>query len=215
MKQLLLDLLPPAAPDFDNLVSGANAELISAARQMVAGSFADRILYVWGEQGAGKSHLCEAVLKASSHAERWDRVALHSMPSVDHLYVLDGVDGLDLTGQASLFNFLNEMAESSILIVGQQPTRDLALRRDLTTRIGSGLTFQMKLLSDDQKQAALMAHAQARGMTLGAGVAAYLLRHGRRDMRSLVAILDAIDNFSLETGRAVTLPMVREALNGA
>ncbi len=215
MKQLLLDLLPPASPEFANLVCGANAELISAVRRMAEGSYADRVLYVWGERGAGKSHLCEAVLRAARQAISWDQIDQTSAPQGDLLVVLDDVDRLDVTGQASLFNFLNQLVESSILIAGQQPTRDLALRRDLTTRIGSGLTFQMKPLSDDEKQAALQAHAQARGMILGTGVAGYLLRHGRRDMRSLVAILDAIDNFSLETGRAVTLPMVREAMISA
>jgi DnaA family protein len=71
----------------------------------------------------------------------------------------------------------------------------------------------MKPLSDNEKEAALLAHAQVRGMTLAEDIAGYLLRHGRRDMRSLIAMLDAIDRFSLETGRLVTLPMVREALS--
>jgi DnaA-homolog protein len=41
-------------------------------------------------------------------------------------------------------------------------------------------------------------------------VNAYLLRHARRDMASLISILDALDRHSLETGREITLPMLRE-----
>jgi DnaA family protein len=40
----------------------------------------------------------------------------------------------------------------------------------------------------------------------------YLLTHVRRDMPSLGAILDHLDRTSLEQRRAITLPLVREAL---
>jgi DnaA family protein len=43
-------------------------------------------------------------------------------------------------------------------------------------------------------------------------VIAYLLRHAPRDMASLIAILDALDRYSLEQKRPVTLPLVRDAL---
>ena len=40
----------------------------------------------------------------------------------------------------------------------------------------------------------------------------YLLRHGRRDMRSLLATLAALDRRSLATKRPITVPMIREWL---
>ena len=50
------------------------------------------------------------------------------------------------------------------------------------------------------------------GITLTDDVAAYLLTHFRRDMPSLMALLDALDRFSLEQKRAVTLPLLRRML---
>jgi DnaA family protein len=41
----------------------------------------------------------------------------------------------------------------------------------------------------------------------------YLLSRARRDMPSLIALIDALDLYSLETKRPVTLPLVRELLN--
>jgi DnaA-homolog protein len=213
MKQLLLELVPPAAPAFDNLVIGANAELIAAARAMAMGTSSERVLYVWGEPGAGKSHLCAAVLRQCSAAVRIAHTAVPSAPASAGLHVLDDVNSLDEDAQAALFNFFNQRGEASLFMTGSQASRDLPVRRDLSTRVGSGLTYQMKPLSDAEKQAALLAHAGSRGMALAEGIAGYLLRHGRRDMRSLIAMLDAIDRYSLEAGRPVTLPMVREALN--
>jgi len=65
---------------------------------------------------------------------------------------------------------------------------------------------------DDEKRAALVAHAKVRGFDLGADVSSYLLTHARRDMGSLISALDAIDRYSLETGRAVTVPLLKSAL---
>ncbi|MCK7496103.1 MAG: hypothetical protein MZW92_38055 [Comamonadaceae bacterium] len=44
------------------------------------------------------------------------------------------------------------------------------------------------------------------------GIIDYLLRHGERDLPSLMAVLDALDRVSLEQQRPVTLPLLREAL---
>jgi DnaA family protein len=43
-------------------------------------------------------------------------------------------------------------------------------------------------------------------------VSTYLLNHARRDMGSLVAALDSLDRYSLETGRAITVPLLKAAL---
>jgi DnaA family protein len=40
----------------------------------------------------------------------------------------------------------------------------------------------------------------------------YLLSHFKRDMRSLSTMLDALDQYSLETQRPVTLPLLRDLL---
>jgi DnaA-homolog protein len=67
-------------------------------------------------------------------------------------------------------------------------------------------------LSDEEKRLALAAHAETRGFTLSPEVASYLLTHVRRDMPSLISALDALDRHSLETGRPITLPLVKAAM---
>jgi DnaA family protein len=78
--------------------------------------------------------------------------------------------------------------------------------------MGWGLVYQVQGLSDDQKIAALTTAAEARGLTLSASVLPYLLSHFKRDMRSLSTMLDALDQYSLETQRPVTLPLLRDLL---
>ena len=112
----------------------------------------------------------------------------------------------------ALFNAFNEPAFDFLLVAADVAPKDVGLRRDLATRLATGLTYRLVPLTDDEKRAALVAHAKARGFDLGDEVAGYLLTHARRDMGSLISALDAIDRYSLETGRAVTVPLLKSAL---
>ena len=88
----------------------------------------------------------------------------------------------------------------------------LSVRDDLRSRMGWGLVYQVQRLSDEEKIAALTQSAQARGLILSTGVLPYLITHYQRDMRSLSTMLDALDRYSLETQRAITLPLLKDLL---
>jgi DnaA-homolog protein len=213
MKQLLLELAPPARPTFANFVTGSNRELVQILRQTAAGKFPDRMVYIWGESGAGKSHLIQAVL----HAAQIPCVAARSnaIPEAaaeGTLVTLDDVQKLDESNQIHLFNLINVLKNATLVATGPCAPRDLALRRDLATRLGSGLVYQVHGLTDEEKRTALAVHAQTRGFALNDDIVDYLLRHTRRDMPSLIAILDSLDRHSLQTGRPVTLPLLKVAL---
>ena len=47
-------------------------------------------------------------------------------------------------------------------------------------------------------------------MRLGEEVVTFILRHGRRDLRSLLKTVEALDEASLQRQRPVTLPLLRE-----
>jgi DnaA family protein len=213
MKQLLLELAPPAQPDFDNFVIGANRELVEALRAAARGRFGERVIYVWGESGSGKTHLAQAVGAAVEFAVVTAPQDAVPEMAQDSLVVVPDVQLLDAANQIRLFNLINNLSAAAVFATGPCAPRDLALRRDLATRLASGLVYQVHALSDDEKAAALVAHARARGFTLGDDIIAYLLRHVRRDMPSLIAVLDALDRYSLECGRPVTLPLLKDALN--
>lgn len=65
-------------------------------------------------------------------------------------------------------------------------------------------------MSDAEKLAALGEQARARGLTLPPDALAYLFLRAPRDMRSLSTLLMAIDRYSLEHKRPVTLSLLRE-----
>jgi DnaA family protein len=116
--------------------------------------------------------------------------------------------------QIAAFALYNQVRESGGMLVAAtgRPPAQLTLREDLRTRLAWGLVYQVHGLSDEEKIDALAKSADARGMVLSPGVLPYLLTHSRRDMQSLSAILDALDRYSLETQRPITMPLLRELL---
>ena len=221
MKQLLLDITPPPAPTLDNFVPGRNAELVVALYALANGSSNERFIYLWGADGSGRSHLLRAVVDAARRNGRltaWFDARADAFDAADHaLCAVDDVHLLGTEAQIALFNLHNRIhAGSGALIAsGNAAPAQLALRADLVTRLASGLVYQVHGLDDEEKSAALRRHADARGFRLSREVADYLLRHARRDMPSLLALLDALDRYSLETKRAITLPLLRELLEAA
>jgi DnaA-homolog protein len=67
-------------------------------------------------------------------------------------------------------------------------------------------------LTDEEKAQALQAHALERGMKLPDEVVDYCLRYLRRDLPSLMSILDALDEWSLTEMRPVTIPLLKKLI---
>lgn len=201
MKQLLLDIQPAPPPTLDNYVPGANAEVLHSLRQAAGGSTEIRFVTLWGQGGCGKTHLLLAC------------AALARQQGIE-LVVADDVQTLDDAAQISLFNHYNRLRErgGALIAAGDAAPMQMHLRPDLATRLSWGLVYQLHPLSDEDKARALKAHATARGMKLPDEVVDYCLRHLRRDLRSLMATLDALDTWSLTAKRAVTLPLLRQLL---
>lgn len=214
MRQLALDITAPPAPTFDNFVVGCNTEAILHLQAAIAGQ-GERFVYLWGEPGCGRTHLLKAAAEeAGNNATYVACVANSTFDDDASLLFADDVERLGADAQIALFNRYNALREhgGGLIASGSVPPVQLKLRPDLLTRLGWGLVVQVHALSDEEKMRALAQHAKARGFTLSEEVSAYLLTHAPRDMGALFATLDALDRHSLETKRAVTVPLVRELL---
>jgi len=214
MNQLLLDITPDWWPTFDNFVAGRNQELLAGLHLALSGSTSERCLYLWGATGSGKSHLLQACVSVAQNMHHDALYARASVPELADMVAVDDVEMLDDEGQIALFNLYNRMRDSGgmLLVCGSQSPMNLDLRPDLRTRLGWGLVYQVHGLSDEEKAQALSRHAQERGFTLSHEVMQYLLRHGRRDLPSLLEVLDALDEHSLRLHRTPSVPLLKEVL---
>lgn len=187
-QQIPFDFGVPA-PSLENFVVGKNAELVQRLRERDFPT----ILYLWGAPGTGKTHLLNAV---------------------PELLCFDDAQKLSAVAQEQLFDAYNQAKLDGVQLVvtGDRAPRLLPLREDLRTRLGAGLVYELQPLSDEEKRQALLAAAQARSMPLNKEVLDYVLTHRSRDMRSLMALLNALDHYSLVNKRLVTLPLLKEIL---
>lgn len=242
-RQFALDLSQTPPATFQNFLVSGNEELTNAIEQSIASwetssdkspaAIERRWFYCWGASGSGRSHILHAITNAANK-EGIDQVVLNpTQPNAwidleDRLsqansanpivITADDVDQLDERLQASLFRILNLVHAQPnyfIYLAGNVAPMGLELREDLRTRLAWGLIFQVHPLSDSEKIAALSQAAKERGLHLSADVLPWLINHFYRDMPSLMALLDALDTYSLETKRAITLPLVRELLQMA
>ena len=197
MKQLLLDIQPTAVPTLDNYVAGRNAEALHSLQLAASGNTDARFIYLWGASGSGKTHL----LQACAGLARQHNLAL---------VTADDVHALSEQQQIALFNTYNQLRDSSGVLIagGIAAPGQMGLRDDLATR----LVYQLHPLSDEEKALALKTHAAERGIRLPDEVVDYCLRHLRRDLPTLIATLDALDEWSLTEKKPVTVPMLRKLL---
>jgi DnaA-homolog protein len=217
MKQLALALEARPAPTLENFVAGRNAAALAAIRTLA--EHPRGMIYLWGSAGCGRSHLLHAAVAAAQ--QRGTNSALLSGPRPDwvmaehgRLVALDDVDHLSESDQIRLFDLCNElrMTGGAVLTAGTVSPSILALREDLRTRLASGLAFELHPLTDAEKLVALRDHARHRGLRVADDVIPYLLTHLQRDMATQIAVMDALDRYSLAQKRPVTLPLVRAAL---
>ena len=197
MQQLVLNIGPAVEPGFDNYVAGPNLEAVASVRSFAAGKTREAVLYLWGETGSGRTHLLHAAARAN--------------PA---LVTADDVQALEEPAQQLLFAAINEARQGGapVLAAGSQPPAQLPLREDLRTRLAWGLVYQLKPLCDEDKALHLRSQAERRGLQLSDEVLGYLLSRLPRDLASLNSVLEALDRYSLQAKRPVTLPLVREAL---
>ncbi len=217
-RQHLLDLKPEQIPTLENFVPGGNRELLGRLRALAAPDSFDAI-YIWGPPGCGRSHLLAA---SATGACRSSRSPMRLPAEIgdtldveaDSLLVIDDVHQLSAAAQIALFRIFIAARENgvSLLLSGPQPPLQLNLREDLRTRIGQMLIYEIKGLSDEEKTSALRHYAEQRGLPVDDAVLRHLLLHGRRDLPSLLATVDRLDELSLSLQRPATLPLLRQLM---
>jgi DnaA family protein len=178
-------------------------------------------MLLWGAPAAGKSHLLGAAVAVAQEWGLAARLVAHPAELGDAdstagnvLVAIDRIDEADVASAARIFTLYNALKQrrGRLIAAARAPVAALELREDLRTRLGWGLVYELLPLADDDKPAALAAYAKGRGFALSAEVIDYLLRHGRRDMRSLLATLAALDRRSLAAKRPITVPLLKEWL---
>lgn len=229
-QQLTLPVSLPVTFRFDEYVAGSNGEVLDYLRGLANGvEYSTPVCYLAGKHGLGKTHLLVATVEAANseghNALYLDLESLVEQPKdvlLDleqyQLICVDNVDSVqnNIDWQQAIFDLVNRVLESNHQIVFAATALpkflDIALA-DLVSRLEWGVLFKLQALPDELLVEAIIARAASKGLKMPVDSANYVIRHFRRDMKSLVAMLDLLDERSLQTQRRLTIPFIKDELN--
>lgn len=225
--QIPLNLEPQRPDRLEDFVRGPNDNAFLAVRQLLdepGGS-----LFLSGPEGSGKSHLLNALCHAArERAMAAFYIALRRLPDeaaagLRGLQILDlvCVDDIDAIAgkpawERALFHCFNEVhaARGRLLVSSREPLSVLSFDLpDLASRLGWGLRQSLQSPDDEGKRAVLQRQAERMHIELPADVQSYLLKHGRRDMASLLRALQRLRDAAFAAKRRITVPLAREIIN--
>lgn len=230
-RQMALQVSLDDSATFENFfVSQANHQAV-AYLSGDAGTGLEFFTYLWGNADAGASHLLQAVCHAADARGEacfylpLAQAADYSPDVLDGLecFPLVCLDDLDvIAGQnaweRTLFTLFNRLRDSGsrLLVAAHCSPRELPVQLpDLLSRLQSGLVFSLQVPGDEEKRKALQLRARQRGIELSEEVLNYVLQRNERSMRALFSLLERLDQFSLQTQRRITVPLVRELMEQA
>jgi DnaA family protein len=228
MRQLPLSVRLRERAAFETFVTGGNAEVVTRLRE-AAECRQRTMLWLWGAEGSGRTHLLQAVCAAAPLGTRVAYLPLAELGAAAAIDFLAGaleadllcLDDLDaIVGESAAeralfvaFRRLEERGASLLATASRSPAALLWTLPDIASRFSATEVFQLRPLDEAGQHEALQRRAAQRGLDLPEETARYLLRRFPRDMRALGELLDTIDVAALSAQRRLTVPFVRGILD--
>jgi DnaA family protein len=225
MQQFTLDVAVDTGPTLENFLPLGNEAVHQHLRLWLESKRRSPVpIYLWGASGTGKSHLLSAIQHGlQDRSEAFGRLdnspsAKAEPPSFNpawRVVLMDDVHRFTAVQQHAAFNwFVNAQTTGcSVLAAGDAPPAHLLLRDDLRSRLGWGDIFALQALSDEAEREVLRASAKARGLQLSDEVLGYMSTRFSRDLGNLMQWLDKLDQYALQTKRAITVPLLKDMLD--
>jgi len=226
-KQLPLHFEFRANQTFKNFYPGGNQEIINHLQNCVADT-GEQQIFLWGKPGLGKSHLlqaccCQAYILglrsfyfSFSGSALPDPMVLNGLDDID-VVCFDNIEHLagDPAWEMAFFNFFNQHRDHGhkLILSAHRAPSDIAIQLpDLKTRLNWGLALKIQPLADHDRIAALTFKANQMGFEISPKAGRFLLTHYVRDLASLWALLEKLDQASLSAKRKLTIPFLKQIM---
>ena len=230
-EQIPFPLSRPEHATFDNF-HGVLARPVVSLLQRLGQQQAPHLLYLWGGEGIGKSHLLDACchhlqqqgeptlfLPLQQFSQYASESAMDLLAGTERyrLIVLDDLQSVagDRHWEETLFHLLNQARDrgQSLLIAAAKPLSELGLQLpDLRSRLSEAVVEQLQSLSGEEKWQVVQQRAEARGMRISDEVVTFLINRTPRDFHALFELLEQLDHQTLAAQRKITIPFVKELL---
>jgi len=226
-EQLALDIQLNQEATLSNFNWQGNEVLHQQLLHSLSDTSNERLFYLWGNNGFGKSHLLQACCHfLSEHSSiyfplqqfrDYGPMALDGLEQ-NAVICIDDIDCIadDKAWEEAIFHLYNRVRDagsSYLLISGNtSPTTLPIVLPDLRSRLAWGLVFQINELPEEGKIQTLQIKAQERGFELSDSACQYLIKRCSRNMHDLLEILQQLDRASLAAKRKITIPFIKNTI---
>ncbi|MCH7536430.1 MAG: DnaA regulatory inactivator Hda [Proteobacteria bacterium] len=226
MSQLALPLQLADHAVFTSFLPDGNETLVATLQELASGGDGHGC-WLWGANATGKTHLLQAVCDVAGDRSAYIPLSLFDSAGADildglasrELICIDDIDCVvgDNLWESALFDLCNQVFDAGgqlVVSAGSSPRECAIVLADLASRLSRLPVFQVRALDENELIAALQLRSRHRGLELPDVAARYLLKRSRRDMASLYELLDRLDVAALRAKRRLTVPFVRDVLEG-
>ena len=207
-------------------VTPENAELLGILKRGFE-QYAPQ-LFLWGDSWVGKSHLLQAccdnyyqqgLMAAYVPLNACARYGSRVLAGVDskHLVVIDEVESIigQRDWEEALMNLINRCRAANIplLFASRVNPREMTcVLPDFASRLLWGPAFRVHGLNETESLQAMAWRAHQRGFELSAHVMKYIEKHYPHDMKTLMTLLNRLDEVSLTRGRKISRELIRDVM---
>jgi chromosomal replication initiation ATPase DnaA len=215
--QYLLDLkLPISFQEEDYLVTNSNYLAWNFIKKWPdwGAERMSTIACIYGETGAGKSHL-SSIWQKISGARLLGPAMLAEGDFKDENYLIDNVEDL-LPHEEALFNLFNHVLDSKsyLLITTSKAFQRLDIKLpDLYSRLASLVSMELARPDDKMIEAIIAKYFSDAQIPLNMAVIQFLVTRIDRSYSKIAATLKALDKISLAEKRRISIPFVKDVLN--
>jgi chromosomal replication initiation ATPase DnaA len=123
------------------------------------------------------------------------------------------IDNIESWDEETLLHAFNQSHEDSNPLLMTASSLPKFALPDLRSRINSVRTLNLGLPDEEMIAVLLTRYFSARSLKVSGDVVDYLATRLERDFDAIRLFVERLDNYSLEVGRDITVPLVRKLLN--
>ncbi|THB66667.1 MAG: DnaA regulatory inactivator Hda [Gammaproteobacteria bacterium] len=225
--QSLLNLSINREKTLPNFYNGNNEKLVAHLLQFLNDDDNEKIFFIWGDKGMGKSHLLQA---ATSHNIEKNKIAFYLPLDNPNRFSIDMLKGIENSGllciddihnisnnhrwEESIFHLLNKTWENGgkIIVSADKQKPDIRLP-DLLSRLQWGQSHKLHENNDQQKSDFIRFFAELRGFQIKEDATKFILNHYSRNMNDLALIMEKLDKETLSHSRKASISFIKMILN--